>query len=187
MNFPDEIMFCFEFPFSSSPERTIASTVSMLFGLVLSSVLHCAISIPLFELLRSDPPPSSQSGTPPDSDPDGIKTIVTLSVVSGVGAIVVIILVALCCSNRAAIKTPAPATDPPARTAFDALWRNYTDMEDISTASAWSESARSTMSFAGPAEVLCPTCHAKHVHAVDLGLPRELQEPCPRTIDFSYK
>jgi hypothetical protein len=149
-------------------------TLEVLFAFALGS----GASIPSFESFTSDSPHISQSSTPSNSDVDRIKTIVTLSVVCGVGVIVVIILVALCCCSRAEIKTAAPVTDLHARTTYDAFWRTYTDTEDLSAASAWSESARSTTSFAGPADVLCPICHAKHAHAVDLGLPRELQEPC---------
>jgi hypothetical protein len=149
----------------------------MLFKLVISSAVGLIASTRHFESLTSDPPHISQSGTAPDSDLDSVKTIVTLSVVFGVCVIVVIVLAALCCSNRAEIKSAGP----PMRPATNAIWRAYTYTEDLSAASTWSESARSTGSLAGDA--ICPICHAPHVHAVDLGL----HEPCARTCDFRWQ
>jgi hypothetical protein len=135
----------------------------------------------------SDPSQTTESApaSATDSESNGAKTIITLSVVFGVCGIVLVVLLVLCCCNREPIVNTAP--DPRNRAALDAFWRTYTDTEDLSAASAWSDPTRSTISIAGTADAICPICHARHAQAVDLGLPRDKQDLCRKLMEPAEK
>jgi hypothetical protein len=148
--------------------------IALFFSLALGS----GAAISSFEWATSDVPEPSQSDPSPKTDDR--KKLIVLCVVLGMCGVAAIVLVVLCFCNR----TPIQTVPEPPKHKFEAFWRTYTDVEDLSAASAWSDQSRSAVTLMGQSEGLCPICHGKHGLAVDLGLPREMQDCCLKAPAF---